>query len=207
MGTPKEAEIWPDLRSGKTEAWHALYDEHAERVWRLAARLIGPARADVADVVQETFLAAARSAGQFDASRGSPRAWLSGIVRRQVALHFRRAERHSRLLVGEGRPAVERERIVNWIEGRQDAPPDLAARAETVAAVRVALAALSEPHSAALVARYFDGANVEQMAREEGCGTEAIRSRLARARKAFCRAFAALTPCAADADAGDLHDE
>ncbi len=206
MGNQNEAEIRPELRSGRPEAWNALYDEHAESVWRLVARLIGPARAEVADVVQETFLAAARSAGQFDESRGSPRAWLYGIARRQVALHFRRAKRQTRLLTGTGRPALEREHIVEWIEGRQESPPDLLTRAETVDAVRVALAELAEPHAAALVARYMDGTDVEQMARDEGCGTTAIRSRLARARKAFCRAFVGLKRCTADVEAGDQHN-
>jgi RNA polymerase sigma-70 factor (ECF subfamily) len=194
------------LKSGRAEAWYALYDEHAEAVWRLVARMIGPARADVADVVQETFLAAARSAGQFDRSRGSPRAWLNGIARRQVALYFRREQRHERLLTGAGRPALERERIVDWIEGRQETPLGLLVRTEIVDAVRFTLVSLAEPHASALVARYINGTDVEQMARDEGCGTTAIRSRLARARKAFCRAFLALTPCAADNDAGDQYD-
>ena len=77
-------------------------------------------------------------------------------------------------------------------------PPDVMARAETVAAVRQALVSLTEPHAAALIARYLDGAEVEQMARDEGCGTTAIRSRLARARQAFRRAFLALERSAAD---------
>jgi RNA polymerase sigma-70 factor (ECF subfamily) len=203
MANEDEAEDRPDSNSGNAEAWCALYDEHAEAVWRLVARLVGPSRAEVADIVQETFLAAARVFDQFDASRGSPRAWLSGIARRQVAIHFRRERRQERLLTGEGRPAVERERIVDWLEGRQEAPPDALTRAETVDAVRVALVSLTEPPAAALVARYLNGAEVEQMARDEGCGQTAIRSRLARARKAFRRAFLALTPCAADADAGE----
>jgi RNA polymerase sigma-70 factor, ECF subfamily len=207
MGNPIEAEIRPDLSAGKPEAWYALYDAHAESVWRLVARLIGPARADVADVVQETFLAAARSAHQFDASRGSLRAWLCGIARRQVAIYFRREKRQERLLSDAGRPALEREHIVRWLEGRQENPPDLLARAETIDAVRSALAALAEPHAAVLVERYLVGADVEQMAHDEGCGTTAIRSRLARARTAFCRAFLALTPCAADVDARDQYND
>jgi RNA polymerase sigma-70 factor (ECF subfamily) len=201
MGNQDEAEERPDPMSGKVAAWCALYDEHAESVWRLVARLIGPTRAEVADIVQETFLAAARSFDQFDKSRGTPRAWLCGIARRQTAIHFRRQQRQQRLLTGEGRPADERERIVDWLERRQETPPDVLTRAETVDAVRVALVSLTDPHAAVLIARYFDGVDVEQIARDEDCGTSAIRSRLARARQAFRRAFLALQPCAADADA------
>src|SRR5437016_1418205 len=80
------------LRAGKIEAWQALYDAYAERVWRAAARLLGPDCTDVADVVQETMMAAARSAAAFDPKRGSLWVWLSGIARNHVALHFRKQE-------------------------------------------------------------------------------------------------------------------
>ena len=68
------------LREGKAEAWQALYDAYAERVWRGVARLLGPRSADVADVVQETMMAAARSAASFDSARGSLWQWLWGIA-------------------------------------------------------------------------------------------------------------------------------
>ena len=52
-------------------AWHQLYDAYAEAVWRCVARRVGPHAAEVADIVQETFLAAARSARTFDPAQGS----------------------------------------------------------------------------------------------------------------------------------------
>src|SRR4249920_1732300 len=64
------------LRDGKIDAWQALYDAFAERVWRGVARLLGGNGADVADVVQETMLAAAKSALSFDPERGSLWLWL-----------------------------------------------------------------------------------------------------------------------------------
>jgi RNA polymerase sigma-70 factor (ECF subfamily) len=203
MGYQEEPESCLGLGSGRPEAWHALYDAHAEAIWRLVARLIGPSQPDVADVVQETFLAAARSVDKFDSTRGSPRAWLCGIARAQVALHYRRKHRHERLLTGEGRPAMERARMIDWLAGGQEEPPDVVMRAETADAVRSALCELDESHAAVLVARYLEGAEVEQMARDEGCGTVAIRSRLARARKAFRKAFLAFACVAVDIDAGE----
>src|SRR5438477_11627022 len=97
MDERAEAEIARGLRDGKAEAWRALYDAYAEPVWRAVARLLGPGAADVADVVQETFLAAARSAHTYDAARGSLWLWLWGIARRHAALHFRKEERHGRI--------------------------------------------------------------------------------------------------------------
>lgn len=86
MDEQQEREVLAGLRTGKTDAWRALYQAYAERVWRVVARLLGP-NADIADVVQEIFLAAARSAPGFDPKRGSLWSWLSGISRRHIALH------------------------------------------------------------------------------------------------------------------------
>jgi len=207
MDNPENAEIGPDLKIPTQEVWQAMYDEHAESVWRLVGRLTGSSPADTADVVQETFLEAARSVGQFDASRGSQRAWLYGIARRQVALHFRRRQRQSRLLSGDGRPAMHREHLVAWLQGQNNSPSDFLLNAETVETVRVALAEINESHAAVLIAKYFDGLAIDQIARDEGCGETAIRSRLARARKAFRRAIVALSPSVVDTDAGAYFDE
>src|SRR5439155_6838691 len=97
MDEQQERVVVQGLRAGKTEAWQALYEAYAERVWRSVARLLGPNCADVADVVQETMLAAARSVATFDPQRGTLWLWLWGIARRHVALHFRKQERHHRL--------------------------------------------------------------------------------------------------------------
>lgn len=194
MTDPDEHGIACGLRSGSTTAWCALYDRHAEGVWRLVARLMGASQSDVADVVQETFLAAARSARGYDAARGSLGVWLSGIARRHVALHFRGERRHRRLHADDGRPAIERQRIIAWLENRTSRPPDELAHAETTELVRATLVELSDEYATLLARRYFDEAPVEHLASTAGCTETAIRSRLARARRAFRQAFVALVP-------------
>jgi RNA polymerase sigma-70 factor (ECF subfamily) len=167
---------------------------------------MGPAAADVADVVQETFLAAARSAGNYDVSRGSLWVWLSGIARNHVALHFRRERRSARLRSVDGRRdaigAAGREQVVRWLEDRQSAPPEASATAEVSALVRAALAGLPAPYQTLLIARYFDGATVEQIAAQQQNSPTAVRSKLARARRAFRRAFAKTSTHSPDAAAG-----
>ena len=105
MNEQQERAIAQGLRAGDPEAWRTFYDTFCERVWRTAARRIGANSADVADVVQETFLAAARSAGQFDPERGPLWAWLTGILRNQVALQFRKKQRHERIRAQHGSQA------------------------------------------------------------------------------------------------------
>jgi RNA polymerase sigma-70 factor (ECF subfamily) len=202
MSEQHEAEIARGLRAGRTEAWCALYDTHAEQVWSLAARLMGPVSADVADVVQETFLAAARSAGNYEATRGSLWGWLSGIARKHVALHFRRQKRHDRLGSDDGRAAAGRDHVIRWLEDRQSTPPEVLAAAELSSLVRATLAELPDQHQTLLIARYFDEVAVQQIAEAESCSSTAVRSRLARARRAFRRAFAKTSPSSADSGSG-----
>ncbi len=194
MSQPDDAEIACGLRTGSTTAWCALYDRHAAAVWRLVARLMGGSRSEVADVVQETFLAAAKSARGYDASRGSLWVWLGGIARRQVAHYFRSRQRQRKLHEADGRPAIERERIVAWLENRTSRPPEELARTETAELVRAAIADLPDEQAALLVERYIEDTSVEVMAAAAACTDTAMRSRLARARRAFRNVFVGLAP-------------
>lgn len=188
MDNQQELSIARGLTEGKEEAWRALYEAYSRPVWRYVARRMPPDPSDVADVVQETFLAAARSAHQFDAARGSLANWLYGIARNHVALHFRR--RHRRPPEGDdGRTTLLHNQILEWLDHRHATPPEALAAAETASAVRAALAALPEEYEMLLVARYFDEISVDQIAGQENSTPGAIRSKLARARRAFRRAF------------------
>jgi RNA polymerase sigma-70 factor (ECF subfamily) len=182
MDDQQERDMVRGLREGSADAWGALHDTFAEPLWRAVARLMGPAAADVADVVQETFLAAARSARSFDPARGTLWLWLWGIGRRQVALHFRKQQRHDRLRGVHSPPALR--------DPPGDAPSAALETAEQAALVRGALAELPDDYADLLTAKYLDGLSVEQLARRHGCTEVAVRSKLARAREAFRAAFA-----------------
>src|SRR6185436_14608947 len=84
------------LALGRGEAWAALYDAYAEDAWRYAYRLAAGDRGATEEILQETFLAAARAARGFDAARGTLRSWLLGIVHLQTVQYFRRRGRDTR---------------------------------------------------------------------------------------------------------------
>jgi RNA polymerase sigma-70 factor (ECF subfamily) len=206
MDQQQDKQIARGLQAGDTDAWRALYDSHAERVWGLVARLMGPVSADVADVVQETFLAAARSARGYDPTRGTLWAWLSGIARRCVALYYRRQKRDNRLSNADGQLDAGRQQIIQWLENRQSEPSDAIVTAEVSSLVRMTLARLPEQHQTVLIARYVDGTAVDQLARQHECSSTAVRSRLARARRAFRRAFTQTSSLSPDAPAGECYE-
>jgi RNA polymerase sigma-70 factor (ECF subfamily) len=185
-----------------------VYDLYAQPVWRVVARLMGPGSTDVADVVQETFLAAARSARTYDPQRGSVWLWLCGIARRHVALHYRRHDQRTRVLEASRRmqtTSVNGELTIR-LGNRQPLPAEMLVTAELATLVRATLTELSEDHGTILAARYLEDVSVEQIADAENCSSTAIRSRLARARLAFREKFTRLCAGAADDILGVSHE-
>ena len=197
MDEHQEREVARGLRAGDPDAWRALYEAHAERVWRAVARLMGPSAADVADVVQETFLAAARSARTFDPDRGPLWGWLWGVARAHVALHYRKKERRDRLHAARACLAADGP-APRWL----DAPPDPLLAGERAELVRATLAGLPAGYQTLLTAKYLDGDSVDAIAARERLTGAAVRSKLARAREAFREAFGRLDPAPDDRPVG-----
>jgi RNA polymerase sigma-70 factor (ECF subfamily) len=186
-------EIVRGLQQGDRDAWSRLYELYAEQVWRNVARMMYGDPASVPDIVQETFLAAARSAGSFDPGRGSLWVWLWTIAQRQIALHYRRhkprlalvqAQRWWTSLDGQRR---------EWIQCRERPPVEVLESRELATLVGGALAELSGEYQALLIAKYVDGDSIKQIAEKINRSPIAVRSKLARARKAFIRTFKRLT--------------
>jgi RNA polymerase sigma-70 factor (ECF subfamily) len=96
------AEGTPDLvdllrRSGRADeaAFAQLYDATARRVFGLALRVVrDPAQAE--EVTQEAFLEIWRTAGRFDADKGSPLSWVMTITHRKAVDRVRSAEASTR---------------------------------------------------------------------------------------------------------------
>ena len=177
------------LRDGKTEAWQALYDAYAERVWRGVARLLGPNAADVADVVQETMMAAARSAARFQPERGSLWPWLWGIAHNHVALHWRKQEQRRKLADAVASVAANHGGLLDCLEAKELSPIDASAASELAILVRAAMIALPADYAMLLTARYLEDETVTLIAVRERTTETAVRSKLARARQAFREVF------------------
>ena len=186
MDSAQEQTVANGLRDGHVEAWRTLYEAYAQRIWHYVARLMAAGSADVDDVVQETFLAAARSARHYDPARGSLWFWLGGIARNHVALYFRKRRQHDPIARGEDHVAGP---IRLWLDGREDTPGEALASAELVGMVRATLSELPVDYETLLSAKYFDGVSIQQIATARNTSATAVNSKLARARKAFRRAW------------------
>jgi len=189
MDNNTQAEIAKGLQEGSHRAWLQLYEAYAEALWRNVSRLVGSDLGAVADIVQETFLAAARSARHFRPDRGSLWVWLWTIARRQVALYYRRQKRNVVLSrIQEWWASLDGEKS-DWIDARADMPPDILQSQELAALVRYTLNKLPSEYQTLLLAKYVDGQPSSRIAELMGCSETAVRSKLARAKKAFRKAF------------------
>ncbi|MFN0021441.1 MAG: RNA polymerase sigma factor [Pirellulaceae bacterium] len=181
LAIPADQEIARGLREGSGQCWRTFYDAFALRVWNSVARRVGPSSSDVADIVQETFLAAARSAGNYDPARGSLWCWLSGIARNQTALFFRKR-------INRQEPAMDWE-----LPSREIEPGELLATRELALSVRKVLSMLPLDYETLLVGKYLDELTLEDLAAAEKSTPSAISSKLARAREAFRHEFEKLS--------------
>jgi RNA polymerase sigma-70 factor (ECF subfamily) len=185
-----EQSVIRGLREGSRGAWTALYNGYSADVWRHVARLLGRDATAVADVVQEVFLAAAKSAKKFDPERGTLWNWLTGIAQHQVAAYWRQSNKVSRLrrLMEEG--ALEISHLLDSAK-----PLDGMTEAIDLAdLVRAVLSQLPADYAALLSAKYIDDRNLEELADQFGGiassgSVEAIKSKLARARREFRTKF------------------
>jgi RNA polymerase sigma-70 factor, ECF subfamily len=179
------------LRAGDRGAWLELYDAYASRVWSGTSRLMTD-KAAVSDVVQETFIAAARSARSYDPGRGPLWVWLWTIARRQIALHYRKQ-----------RPTLSLDAALEWwgslgtgqaeIASRMDAPLEMLETKELATLVRCCLEKLPAEYELVLLAMYVDDLPVEEISKQLLCSTVAVRSKIARAKKAFRCEFEKVT--------------
>ncbi len=189
LDEPQQRAVAGGLRSGCRDSWAKLYDAYSVDVWRYVARLIGSDTAAVADVVQETFIEAARSAASFDESRGALSSWLVGIAHHRVAAHWRQAAR-----VAKFQKLVEQrgDAVLHWLDAAEPAGQPLE-REELAELVRATLADLPADYAALLTEKYLDDRELADLSVRTGTSVEAVKSKLARARREFRAKFERLT--------------
>lgn len=177
---PDEPSIVRGLQQGDSDAWEALCQGYSVRLWRYVARLIGSDDAVISDVFQETMLAVAH-AGRNLRSGSNIWSWLATIAHHQCALHWRKSDR-------------TRTQSLCEVTCLADKPADDALeQRESIAFVRVALAELPPDYALVLTAKYTERLSSAEIAEGLGESVEAVRSRLARARREFRRRYESLT--------------
>jgi RNA polymerase sigma-70 factor (ECF subfamily) len=166
---------------GDHDAFAALYDRRHGAIYRFALQMTG--RLDIAeDVTQETFVALAHDLSRFDASRGTPAAYLYGVARN---LLLRRIESSRETPLDEAQSKVT----------TGAGPLAEMLHTETVEAVRRAVLALPPNYREAVVLCDLQELSYEQAAAVIGCPVGTVRSKLNRGRALLAGKLRAARGC------------
>lgn len=172
---PDDARLAERLAGGDERALAELYDRTSPTAYALAlAMLRDPA--DAEEAVADTFAQVWRTAGSFDASRGSLAAWVNTITRSRALDRLRARRRRGSALE---RAALESEEGLSLPLAELDPVDARVERSEVGAVVRQSLAALPEAQRRVIEMAYFGGLSQSEIAAalREPLGTVKTRTR------------------------------
>jgi len=170
---PSDEELAAAVARGDVDAFAALYDRYAARVYAWSAHLVGPSNAE--DVVQEVFLRLWDKAGQFDPARGRFVTWFMAIARHHLIGVAKKRSAQRRMAA-----AAEIEELLSRVvDERADTERDAIERDLGDSVVR-ALTDIPPEQRRVLVLAYFGGLSQSEIARllAEPLGTVKKRTRL-----------------------------
>ena len=176
---PRESRRWsaqpagPDellrqVARGDEQAFRALYDQLAPRVFGLAKRVrAGPAQAE--EVAQEALVEVWRTAARFDAAKGSATSWVLTITHRRAVDRVRAAQ-----------AGADRERRV--AAASTETPYDDVVEEVTASLeqqqVRRCLQGLTDLQREAITLAYYDGFTYREVAEKLDTALPTIKSRM-----------------------------
>ncbi len=172
--TESDLDLLRRSASGERSAFEDFMERHQASVFRFIQTLTSE-RADAEDALQETFIAAWRSAATFRGT-GSARAWVLTIGRNAVRRQHRRR-------AGEPAEFLSLDDLglhAGW--GSEATPDELFSRLEDRATLERALASLSNEDRQILILRDLEGFSGEEVAELLDLSLAAAKSRLHRAR-------------------------
>ena len=179
-----EREFLDRLRAGDEQAFAELVREHGGRMLAVAQRFLRSSE-DIADAVQEAFLAAFRSLGSFQGSSALS-TWLHRIVVNACLMKLRSRSRRRECSVEDLLPRFDEAGrhagpVPRWMED----PHDLLAADEARRVVRRAIRRLPDPLRAVLLLRDIEELDTAETARLLGITQANVKTRLHRARQAL----------------------
>ena len=171
------------LRAGDEQAHEELVRCYGARMLATARRMVG-SEAEARDVVQEALLSAFRAMARFE---GEARlsTWLHRITINAALMRLRTRRRRREESIDDLLPRFDDEGW--WPEGPTSAPAaeEALEQAEAHARVRRAIAELPETYRTILMLRDIEDLDPQETATLLGIGTNAVKSRLHRARQAL----------------------
>lgn len=164
-----DEELMRLVRSSDARAFAVVYERHVGSAFSLAYRMCAT-RTAAEDVVQEAFLALWRSGGRYDATRGSVRTWVLGIVHNRAIDALRRATVHDRRRASD-------EGLEERFETGERTDAEVARRAEA-SEIRSALGELPSEQSQVIELAYYGGFTHAEIADILGAPLGTVKGRM-----------------------------
>jgi RNA polymerase sigma-70 factor (ECF subfamily) len=176
------------VAAGDTAAFAALMRRHNRTLFR-TARAVLRDDAEAEDALQEAYLQAYRSIGDFR-SEAKLSTWLVRIVANEALMRLRKRARRAEILpLQPGISEAELNQIADT--NMDDAPERSAQRAEMRRLLELEIDALPDDYRAVFVLRVVEELSVEETAAALGIPEPTVRSRLFRARSLLREGLAA----------------
>jgi RNA polymerase sigma-70 factor (ECF subfamily) len=176
---PSDETLLAQARAGNRESLETLLERHQTQVYRFGMKMCRNPE-DAKDVLQETMLAAARTARDF---RGDSRVstWLFAIARSFCIKKRRRTKFAPKEQVSLDEPSAGGPDVAADVL----APDEAASSRELGVALDRAFGELDPPQREVLILRDVEGLTAPEVAEALGLSVEAVKSRLHRARAAL----------------------
>jgi len=168
-----EAQLVKDLRRRDPMAVAELYNAYADRIYSLVFNQVGRNREVAQDIVQETFVAALKSAAKF---RGHSKiyTWLCSIANKKVSDFYRRKKRQTKYQTTK---ALELDQL-----GGEALAADSGDSGEMQEVTRQVLFSLPLHYRQVLILKYVEEMPVLEISQIMGRSPKSIEGLLTRAR-------------------------
>jgi RNA polymerase sigma-70 factor, ECF subfamily len=166
----EEARLLERVQKADRKALRTLYHRVAGQATAVAVRVLG-SQSEAEEVVQDSFVDVWGRAAQFDATRGSARAWVLSMVRNRAIDRLRTRGANSRML--------DRVRSDGHVDHpRSPTPLEHAEQREARERVQQALTSLTAEQRHAIELAYFDGLSQSEIAARLGEPLGTVKSRV-----------------------------
>lgn len=185
-----EAALVAELKAGSEEAFAYLLAIYQNPLYNLIYHMVAD-YAEASDVLQNVLVKILRGIRQFS-GRSSLKTWVYRIAVHEASNHrrsWRRRLFHEPFSMDD--EALHLNVKASIFSDERETPYKVYEQAECQAAVKRALASLSEPYRAVVVLREIEGLSYEEIAEVLGIAEGTVKSRLRRGRETLKRKLAA----------------
>ncbi|MGY0231084.1 ECF RNA polymerase sigma factor SigK [Longispora urticae] len=167
-GRPSADELLVLVARGDENAFSALYEQVASKVYGLCVRVVrDPAQAE--EVAQEALVEVWRTASRFDPARGSANSWVLTLAHRRAVDRVRSAQAASE----RDRRAAATATVAPYDEVAEEVAGNLERQA-----VRRCLGRLTELQNEAIGLAYYGGYTYRQVSDLLGIGLPTVKTRI-----------------------------